>query len=439
MSSTAIEVKGVSKLYRIGMKEQEHDSLAGAFIHALKSPFSSFSKLKKLGNAYKDEDAEDTVWALRDITFDVNHGDVMGIIGRNGAGKSTLLKIFSRITEPSRGKVTINGRVASLLEVGTGFHPDLTGRENVFLNGTILGMRKHEITRKFDEILAFSGVEKYIDTPVKRYSSGMKVRLAFSVAAHLDPEILLIDEVLAVGDAAFQKKCLSKMDDVAKGGRTVLFVSHQLGMVRTLCTRGVLLKGGMMDFQGDIGAVLDRYERSIESKYGNNAFVEFPVKYNVPAQLISATLSNMENNPQTEFDVFESVVLEIKYRVYEPTNSMVLGITVERNGETLFYSQDTDKNPERYNVREPGIYTTKVKLPSPLKAGRFMMHLGIGRINVKPIDRQSDVFVFDVLEKSFDPSLMSYYSKRIGVIATELDWQITNFEPKAILESESSK
>ena len=439
MSDIAIRAEEVSKLYRIGMQEKQHDSLSGAIMSTLKSPFRSFKKLQGLSSAGKNQDAEDIVWALKDISFDVNHGDVLGIIGRNGAGKSTLLKIFSRITDPSFGKIIINGRVASLLEVGTGFHMELTGRENVFLNGTILGMRKHEIASKFDEILAFSGVEKYIDTPVKRYSSGMKVRLAFSVAAHLDPEILLIDEVLAVGDASFQKKCLSKMDDVAKGGRTVLFVSHQLGMVRTLCNKGVLLKNGQLDFRGDMGAVLARYEKSIESKYGNNAFVEFSQKENVVANLVSASMQDRDGNAITEFDVFDDIFLEVRYRVNEPTDSMVVGTVIERNGETLFYSQDTDINPERYETRYPGLYVTKVKLPSPLKAGRFVVHISIGRINSKAIDSRPDVFVFDVIEKSFDPSLKSYYSKRIGVIATELDWQITNFEPKAILESESSK
>ena len=439
MSDLAIRAEEVSKLYRIGMQEKQHDSLSGAIMSTLKSPFRSFKKLQGLSSAGKNQDAEDIVWALKDVSFDVHHGDVLGIIGRNGAGKSTLLKIFSRITDPSFGKIIINGRVASLLEVGTGFHMELTGRENVFLNGTILGLRKAEIARKFDEILAFSGVEKYIDTPVKRYSSGMKVRLAFSVAAHLDPEILLIDEVLAVGDAAFQKKCLAKMDDVSKGGRTVLFVSHQLGMVRTLCNKGVLLKGGRVDFKGDIGAVLDRYEKSIDSKYGNNAYVEFDEQPNLVANLISARISDDEGNAITEFDVFETVNLEIRYKVNEPTESMVVGTVLERNGETLFYSQDTDTNPERYDTRQPGIYTTKVKLPSPLKAGRFVLHVSIGRINSKPIDRRPDTFVFDVIEKSFDASLKSYSANRIGVIATQLNWDITNFEPKAILESEFKK
>lgn len=259
MSDVAIKVEKLSKLYRLGMKEQIHDTLVGAVVSLLKSPWKNFKKLRNLSNVDLNEESDDILWALRDVSFDVMHGEVLGIIGRNGAGKSTLLKILSRIVEPTSGSVTINGRVASLLEVGTGFHPELTGRENVYMNGTILGMRKHEIDRKFDEIVAFSGVEKFIDTPIKRYSSGMKVRLAFSVAAHLEPEILIIDEVLAVGDAAFQKKCLGKMQEVATQGRTILFVSHQLESLSNLCTRAILLERGAVVCGGDTETVISEY------------------------------------------------------------------------------------------------------------------------------------------------------------------------------------
>lgn len=259
MSDVAIKVENLSKLYRLGMKEQIHDTLVGATASWLKAPWKNFKRLHDLSNIDLNEDSEDILWALRDVSFEVKHGEVLGIIGRNGAGKSTLLKILSRIVEPTSGCVTINGRVASLLEVGTGFHPELTGRENVYMNGTILGMRKHEIDRKFDEIVAFSGVEKFIDTPIKRYSSGMKVRLAFSVAAHLEPEILIIDEVLAVGDASFQKKCLGKMQEVATQGRTILFVSHQLEALSNLCSRAILLVKGAVVHEGDTETVISSY------------------------------------------------------------------------------------------------------------------------------------------------------------------------------------
>ncbi len=237
-----ITVEGVSKRYTIGKKES-YGSLRDEVMDALSSPFR-----RVFGGGGKVEDP--SVWALKDVSFEVQEGDVLGIIGRNGAGKSTLLKILSRIVEPTEGRIEMRGRMASLLEVGTGFHPELTGRENIFMNGALLGMTSAEIRAKFDEIVAFSEIEKFLDTPVKRYSSGMYVRLAFAVAAHLEPEILVIDEVLAVGDAAFQKKCLGKMGEVAKGGRTVLFVSHNMAAIESLCTKGVVLTSGTKVFEG---------------------------------------------------------------------------------------------------------------------------------------------------------------------------------------------
>jgi lipopolysaccharide transport system ATP-binding protein len=261
MSDIAIKVENLSKCYRIGLKEQVHDSLGGAIFSFLRQPLSNLRQLRRLTQfSPEDSNGKDIIWALKGLYFELKHGEVIGIIGRNGAGKSTLLKILSRITKPTSGQALINGRVVSLLEVGTGFHPELTGRENIYLNGTILGMSKAEVDRKFDEIVDFSGVEKFIDTPVKRYSSGMKVRLAFSVAAHLEPEILLIDEVLAVGDAAFQRKCLGKMGDVAGEGRTVLFVSHNMAAVAHLCERGILLEAGRLTCTGAIEKVIEKYQ-----------------------------------------------------------------------------------------------------------------------------------------------------------------------------------
>src|SRR5262245_14515836 len=230
MSRTVITSRGIGKAYRLGVRESQQD-LREKIMSALRTP------MKRLRRYNEDwSEGEDTFWALRDVDFDIQQGDVAGIIGRNGAGKSTLLKILSRITEPTEGEVRMKGRVSSLLEVGTGFHPELTGRENIFLNGAILGMKRNEIKAKFDQIVDFSEVSKFLDTPVKRYSSGMYVRLAFSVAAHLDPEIMIVDEVLAVGDAAFQKKCLGKMGDVVQQGRTILFVSHSMDTIASLCS-----------------------------------------------------------------------------------------------------------------------------------------------------------------------------------------------------------
>lgn len=258
MSDTIIKVENLSKRYRIGLKEKKADTIAEQMVNALKYPIKNFQQIRNLGKF--NEDQEGVHWALKDVSFEVKQGEVLGIIGKNGAGKSTLLKILSRITEPTSGRVEINGRIAALLEVGTGFHPELTGRENIYMNGTILGMTKKEIDRKLDEIIDFSGVEKYVDTPVKFYSSGMRVRLGFSVAAHLEPEILIIDEVLSVGDYEFQQKCLGKMEDVSKKeGRTVLFVSHNMSAVKKLCTTAIILKNGFLSDNGKTNDIVKKY------------------------------------------------------------------------------------------------------------------------------------------------------------------------------------
>ena len=264
-SDIAIRVENLSKRYRIGLKEDTQDSLGGAIGRFLTRPISNLRRLRRL-TKFSDngQDPDDVIWAVKDVSFEVKVGEVVGIIGRNGAGKSTLLKILSRITEPTEGYAEIKGRVGSLLEVGTGFSPELTGRENVYLNGTILGMTKKEIDRKFDEIVDFSGVEKFIDTPVKRYSSGMKVRLAFAVAAHFEPEILIVDEVLAVGDAEFQKKCLGKMGSVATQGRTILFVSHNMAAIQSLCERSILLDSGRIRTDGPSMDVIAEYFSSAQ-------------------------------------------------------------------------------------------------------------------------------------------------------------------------------
>jgi lipopolysaccharide transport system ATP-binding protein len=275
VSGPIITVENLSKRYRIGIREKGYRTFREAIVDAFSTPVRNLRRLVRLTRFDSDAAGEakeinqngipaDVIWALRGVSFEVKEGEVLGIIGRNGAGKSTLLKILSRITEPSMGDVKIYGRVSSLLEVGTGFHPELTGRENIYLNGAILGMRKTEIERKFDEIVAFAEIGKFIDTPVKRYSSGMYVRLAFAVAAHLEPEILLVDEILAVGDMAFQKKCLGKMGDVAREGRTVLFVSHNMSAVRALCPRSLLLQEGMVIADGPTSDTQTEYYKGLQ-------------------------------------------------------------------------------------------------------------------------------------------------------------------------------
>ena len=265
MSDLAIRVDHLSKQYRLG-KQERYFSLRDSLTEACTAPFRRLRSLFRGSAGSGQSNSQTLFWALRDVSFEVKQGEVVGIIGRNGAGKSTLLKVLSRITEPTEGFAELRGRVGSLLEVGTGFHPELTGRENLYLNGAILGMKKAEIERKFDEIVAFAEVEKFLDTPVKHYSSGMYVRLAFAVAAHLEPEILMVDEVLAVGDAAFQKKCLGKMEDVAKEGRTVLFVSHNMGAIEALCERVIVIGEGIVVFDGDKKRAIAKYLVNSQSR-----------------------------------------------------------------------------------------------------------------------------------------------------------------------------
>ncbi|MFD2909793.1 ABC transporter ATP-binding protein [Flavobacterium ardleyense] len=278
MSKVVIKAENISKQYRLGLvgTGTVRDDMK-RWWHKVRGKEDPFLKIGE-ANDRSSKGESDYVWSLRDINFEINQGDSVGIIGRNGAGKSTLLKILSQVTQPTTGKIYTKGRIASLLEVGTGFHPEMTGRENIYLNGAILGMRKHEITRKFDEIVAFSGVERYIDTPVKRYSSGMYVRLAFAVAAHLESEILIVDEVLAVGDADFQKKCLGKMNDVSKGeGRTVLFVSHNMAAIQELCSKAIILENGTVSHYGGVGKSIDLYYQTLQKD--NSTKIKFAIKY----------------------------------------------------------------------------------------------------------------------------------------------------------------
>ncbi len=293
---TAITSQGLSKCYRIGERKETPDTLIGAIKSLLSTPYNRFKALQNLEekSAAAGNEHSNTFWALKDVSFQVNRGDVVGIMGRNGAGKSTLLKILSRITEPTLGLATINGRVSSLLEVGTGFHPELSGRDNIYMNGTILGMKKAEIDRKFEEIVEFSGVSKFLDTPTKRYSSGMRVRLAFAVAANLEPEVLIVDEVLAVGDLEFQKKCLGKMKDVASGGRTVLFVSHNIAAMEALCDNGIVLEKGALVMTGEIDQAISTYRTLV---HGDAINIKATTQLTHTRYLKSVTILNSEEQP----------------------------------------------------------------------------------------------------------------------------------------------
>lgn len=306
MTKPAIKVEGLWKEYVVGSAQQTHSTFYDLLSHSLKAPFN---RLRNLGGT---SDEANQFWALRDVNFEVQPGEVLGIIGRNGAGKSTLLKILSRITAPTRGRVTVQGRMASLLEVGTGFHPELSGRENIFLNGAILGMSRVDIRRKFDEIVAFAEIEKFIDTPVKRYSSGMYVRLAFAVASHLEPDVLVVDEVLAVGDIEFQRKCLGKMQDVSGSGRTVLFVSHNMNAIQILCSKALMLDKGAVLLSGEIDQVVGRYLENIEHTVGvvENA--------SGALQITSATgeFSSLDEN---NLDISISIIMDATKKIEDLT------------------------------------------------------------------------------------------------------------------------
>ncbi|MCX6181576.1 MAG: polysaccharide ABC transporter ATP-binding protein [Bacteroidetes bacterium] len=340
-NKTVIKVERLSKRYRIGLREEMHDSLAASMAAFLKSPFKSFKKLKNL-SSFGDE-SEDVFWALKDISFEVKQGDALGIIGMNGAGKSTLLKVLSRITEPTSGEISIKGRVASLLEVGTGFHADLTGRENIFLNGTILGMTRKEINQKMEEIIEFSGVRKFIDTPVKRYSSGMRVRLAFSVAAHLDPEILIIDEVLAVGDYEFQNKCIGKMQDVARGGKTILFVSHNMAAINQLCSRAILLKQGQKIADGTVSEIIEAYKNANISSTSDLGFVSFPSNNDIPFQLLELSFKNAQHETLNHFEYVESIFVSMRFKIKTVSPNYYINFTLlDINELNVFTTTDED-------------------------------------------------------------------------------------------------
>lgn len=334
MTNIAIQVEGLSKAYRLGSKAERAETLVAAIANVATAPWRNFRRLRRLNTFSTSRDSEDILWALRDVSFQIAEGEVVGFVGRNGAGKSTLLKILSRITEPTTGRIATHGRVSSLLEVGTGFHQELTGRENIYMNGTILGMKRVEIDRKFDEIVDFSGVERFLDTPVKRYSSGMKVRLAFSVAAHLEPEILIVDEVLAVGDAEFQRKCLAKMQAVAGGGRTVLFVSHNTAAVQSLCDRAIVLRDGQVINDGSAVDVVQDYLSGLSSKLYDPFSESNPQRGgNGLLRLANAYAANSRGDPTETILSGELIEFCFEFKVAHDLQDIALTFTVfDKNG-----------------------------------------------------------------------------------------------------------
>jgi len=423
--SSVIAVENLSKKYIIGHQKQERytalrDVLANGakrFTHKLCHPFA----------APAIDPAHEEFWALKEVSFDIQQGDRVGIIGRNGAGKSTLLKILSRITEPTSGKVSIKGRVASLLEVGTGFHPELTGRENISLNGAILGMSKAEIKSKFDEIVAFAEVEKFLDTPVKHYSSGMYVRLAFAVAAHLEPEILIVDEVLAVGDAQFQKKCLGKMEEVGKQGRTVLFVSHNMAMISNLCQKGIVLKQGGLLFQGEMSeAVLAYYQ---DNRNGERSYNQHGSKYESEnAKLLSAEI--IRSSESDEITIHDDVLIRMKYQLKKTVDGKcVPNFHVYRADGTCVFVV----SPENINALPPGDYCADCKIPGDLlNEGAYFVGMALtSYMQSHYVDDYYDpnALMFNVVDPMMEGSSRYGYAGPIpGVIRPKFVWNVRNIE-----------
>jgi len=408
MSNTAIEVFDLSKLYHIGGRQKSYDRFGEQLADMVIAPFRRAAKLIK-GKTSSAAELEEELWALDKISLEIKHGEAVGVIGRNGAGKSTLLKILSRITEPTSGYADIFGRVGSLLEVGTGFHPELTGRENIYLNGAILGMRKAEIDRKLDEIIDFAEIEKFIDTPVKHFSSGMYVRLAFSVAAHLEPEILLVDEVLAVGDLAFQRKCLGKMDDVAHEGRTVLFVSHNMGLMQTFCTRGIFLAGGNVAFDGSISDTIDTYLKSIEQNETQDLAERRDRKGLGNARLIDIKINSCREGASTILKTGEPVRFTFQVNQHVPGMNMNFSI-YDQIGQAVMQFRTKDHSPrDIYQPDNPLTFVCEVEQLYILP-GRYRVDVGIIGDNRLQDYIEAAAF-FDVSEGFIDGRLERHKEK----------------------------
>ncbi len=423
MIGPAIRVENLGKRYRMGQREPYR-----TLRDVLSNVACAHTRHRRPTGGAPERGQPDSgnghVWALREVSFQVAQGELLGIIGRNGAGKTTLLKILARITEPTEGQARIRGRVGPLLEVGTGFHPELTGRENIYLNGAILGMTKAEITRKFDEIVAFAEVGQFIDTPVKRYSSGMFMRLAFSVAAHLEPEILLVDEVLAVGDAAFQKKCIGKMSDVAREGRTVIFVSHNMGAITRLCERGIWLDNGAVRLTGPTEEVVAQYlslgesgkaefSASPSATLGNDSFALRAVRVRNDRGLIVSTI-----------DVRQSFFVEIEYELAQPMPGLRVGFRLlARDGTVVFSSTDRDGDALQDVHRSPGIFLSRCEIPGEfLNKGQYAVSVGIDIPMVQSILFVDNAVSFFV--EATGSVVGSIADNRLGVVCPLLPWTV---------------
>lgn len=436
MSDVAIRVEKLGKQYKIGRLQKRNDTLRDALAsrvsqianHQARSNGDKQSAIRDLPSAISNTPSADFIWALRDVSFEVKRGEVVGIIGRNGAGKSTLLKILSRITEPTTGTVDLYGRVGSLLEVGTGFHPELTGRENIFLNGAILGMRKAEIEKRFNEIVAFAEVEKFIDTPVKRYSSGMYVRLAFAVAAHLEPEILVVDEVLAVGDADFQKKSLGKVQSVGENGRVVLFVSHSMPMISRLCKRVILLNEGKLLADGPAYEVIRYYQKSGLDVRSIREWDQASAPGNEIVRMYAVRVSDNSGVQKDEFEIQSPVNIEIEYELLKDKSDISVQVGFYNNeGLCLFITQDTNHPEWHERLRTRGLMQSTLHIP-PHFFAEGEIYLNVLIVTVEPTEahvHERDVVGFTIVDHTDGEGVRGKYAKYWpGFVRPLLDWSI---------------
>jgi len=437
MAETVIEIDNLWKKYRLGVlgtRTLKDDF--NRWWHRMRGKPDPYTKVDQLRKPEVTSNlrplrfdsylADDEMWALRGVSFEIRQGEILGIIGRNGAGKSTFLKILSRVTAPTTGEVRVKGRIASLLEIGTGFHHELSGRENIYLNGAILGMTRSEIQRKFDEIVAFADIEKFLDTPVKRYSSGMYVRLAFAVAAHLDPDILIVDEVLAVGDGAFQKKCLGKMNDVAKEGRTVLFVSHNMDTVARLCSKAIILEKGKIQASGNTDTVVSRYVRG---DFGTSAKRKWQDPNTAPGdrvvRLLEVRVHDENNKESASFQVTQSIGITIEYEVLEEGHYFTHSCNLfNEQGTNIFNSHDV-VSPTRNLPRSKGLYSATMWIPSNLLSEGAVI-VGIALFRPEPFLShvyEQDVVSFNIVDNIDGRSARGNYVGGFpGIVRPLLRW-----------------
>ncbi|MFA5359787.1 MAG: ABC transporter ATP-binding protein [Patescibacteria group bacterium] len=415
-----IEVKNLGKKYNITHQRGRYIALRDVLMNIFKNPFK-FAKHK--AKQIAGMETKEEFWALKNVNFEVQPGEVIGVIGSNGAGKSTLLKILSEITPPTTGEIKINGTIGSLLEVGTGFHPELSGRENIMLNGAILGMTKKEIAKKFDKIVEFAGIEKFLDTPVKYYSSGMYVRLAFSVAAHMEPDILLIDEVLAVGDAEFQKKCLGKMEEITKSeGKTILFVSHNINAVQKLCNRCILLRSGEIIKSGPTKEVTDYY---LNKEISLSSAIEYTPNINAEAQITQISILNKNKKPAARLPINDGFYVVIKYEVFREMKNAMLSVMFSHEGNFILNTSSADKEA-KLETYAPGKYTTTIAIPPSLfNVGYYSMRISLQRPRVEMIDLKKNI-PFEIIDVD-NPRGLIYNNAIMGVIAIPLIYETQKY------------